>query len=580
MSKRRKKTKGKRPLSRVERKGKERKQKKQTSEKKIPFYKQNLDFFLPILPKALSFFLWSFALPFFVLVAIYLYHEPMLLRPLNLYDEGVSVLGAKRLLFGDIPYKDFFTIYTPLKFAWLSKAFGFFGVNLLVSRTFTFIISLLGFTLLYFFWKRFVHPLLAAAVTLFLAAFGMLSITPTVMIAIALWLSYFLAQPKSTFLAVLGGSLLALLFLLRIDFGGFVGVFLFGILFAFFTIQKEWKSFFSALWKAFLAFLIVALPVYIFMYHQGAWHDFWEQTIEFPLFGEYQQLRRLPFPSFTPFWYLLQQMPQHFSTGSYDYWLSLSKNFTWFFWPFPFLFTLFYWSFLFIFQKRKHNKISLIKQGILINILLFSCSTAALIYAHHRADIGHMTFFNMVALFFLFHLLFSFRHKIFGIFFLPLLFLVALYPAENFFQKREEIIFAPKTEYSFFPRAFPQSMENDNLQKVLEYFDAIPATEKVYVGVEDTSRVYINNVMLPFLLRQPVATKYHELHTGIVTKKKVQQEMITELADVKHVVLWETFFCEENKSCESTGVHDIDDYIQQHYSLVQTIGKYKIMERN
>lgn len=551
----------------------------QQQEKKVPFYQQNLDYFLPLLPKTLHIFLWSFVLPFFLLVAIYLYHEPLLLRSINLYDEGVSVLGAKRLLVGEVPYKDFFTIYTPLKFAWLSKVFAGFGLNLLVSRTFTFLISLLGFTLLYFLFKRFIHPLFAALATLCVAAFGMLSITPTVMLAIALWFSHFLERPKSTFLPFLGGSLVALLFLLRIDFGGFVGLALLCLLVTFFALRKEWNVFFTALWKAALAFFIVALPVYIFIFQQGAWSDFWDQTIIFPIFGEYQELRHIPWPGFESVTSLLPQMSQYFSDFSAEYWRELSHFFAWYFWPIPFALAFFYWVFLAIFSHFKQKNISLIKQGILVNILLFSCAAAAFIYASHRSDIGHMTFLNVVLCIALFHLIFCFRQRLWGVLLLPIILLVALYPVENFVEKRATIILAPKAEYSFFPRAFPQSLENDNLQKVLDYFDEIPVREKVYVGVEDTSRVYINNVMLQFLLRQPVATKYHELHTGIVTKEPVQQEMIAELADVKHVVLWESFYCEDNKSCESTEVRILDEYIQENYTLVETIGKYKIMQR-
>lgn len=85
--------------------------------------------------------------------------------------------------------------------------------------------------------------------------------------------------------------------------------------------------------------------------------------------------------------------------------------------------------------------------------------------------------------------------------------------------------------------------------------------------------------MLPFLLQQRVATKYHELHTGIVTKKDVQMEMIDELKDVNYVVLWETFYCEPNKGCESTGVRDLDTYIEKNFTLVKTIGKYEIRKR-
>ena len=546
--------------------------KKNTIAKFSPsLFPRNLSLSLPHLPKALSFFLWNFALPFVLVYGIFLLHEPLLLRPLNLYDEGVSLMGAKRLLVGHIPYKDFFTIYTPLKFAWLSKVFALYEPNIFVARVFSFSVSLFGFTVLYFFFKRFAHPILAAIATMSVAAFGMLSLTPTVILCLLLWFSVFLSRPASPFLPFIGGALFGILFLLRFDFGGFIGFFALLLIAFFFALRKQWKLFFTAFAKAIFAFLIVTAPVYFWIFHTGAWHDFVEQTILFPLFGDYKQLRHLPYESFQTFWTLLFEHPVSF--------LNLSQAFAWFFWPIPFAIFVLYWGGKTIWHFFRKTPTALIEQGMLTNALLGVSCIAGLLYASHRSDIGHMTFLNILCSIFLFHLVFLFRQKLWGILFLPFFALALYYPASTMFDMRAHAILAPKAQYSFFPFPFPKSPENDNLQKVLDYFDIVPVREKVFVGVKDTSRVYINNVMLPFLLRQPVATKYHELHTGIVTTKKVQQEIIDELQEVKHVVLWETFYCEKNKSCESTGVHDLDEYIAEHFSLVKKIGKYEIMER-
>jgi hypothetical protein len=43
-----------------------------------------------------------------VLILIWNIHAPLLLKDINLYDEGVTLLGAKRFALGDIPYRDFF----------------------------------------------------------------------------------------------------------------------------------------------------------------------------------------------------------------------------------------------------------------------------------------------------------------------------------------------------------------------------------------------------------------------------------------------------------------------------------------
>lgn len=527
--------------------------------------------FLSVLLKGLFFALKNIITPAILLVLLWKLHEPLLLRPLNLYDEGVSVLGAKRVLMGDIPYVDFFTIYTPLKFAWLSNIFSYFGANLLVSRTFFFYASLAGFAMLYFFFKRESNTIIAFLATLTLGLFGLLSLTPTILFAIAIWFSIFLTQRKDPWLPFIGGVLLGLLFLLRLDFGGFVGLSLFLLLLIFFGSKGEWRRLFSVVGKGLLTFFIVVVPAYFWILSQGALGDFIQQALAFPLLGEYQELRHLPWPS-------TQSVLESISSYSVDF-LQLSIRFTWFFWPVPFLAAFLYWTGRKLYLVIKKKKGSLIEEGILVNLLLASFAMAGFFYASHRSDIGHVIFLNVLSSIFLVHLVLCFRQKIWGILLIPFFALALLHPADALFQKREIVLQQERKQYSFFPTPFPQSEENDHLEEVLEYFKDIPRDEKVYVGVKDTSRVFINNVMLPFFLKQPVATKYHELHTGIVTRKDVQMEMINELKKVNHVVLWETFYCEPNKGCESTGVRDLDEYIEENFALIKTVGKYEIMKR-
>jgi len=143
----------------------------------------------------------------------------------------------------------------------------------------------------------------------------------------------------------------------------------------------------------------------------------------------------------------------------------------------------------------------------------------------------------------------------------------------------QKISSSEKKQYSFYDVPLPQSDENDWLEEILQFFKSVPAHEKVYVGVSDTSRVFINNIVLPFLLEQKVATKYHELHTGIVTTQRIQMEMKEEMETAKYVILWDYFLCEPNKGCESTNIHILDEYIQENFSLIQQIGYYKILMR-
>lgn len=502
-----------------------------------------------------------------VLLVVWKIHTPLLLKDINLYDEGVTLLGAKRFAMGDIPYRDFFTIYAPLKFSLLGGIFTLFDPSLYVSRIFFAFISLTGFLLLFLFFLRESNVFLAAIFTLFLALFGKFSLTPLFLVLIALWFAALLKNEKSIFLPFVGGILLGLLFLLRIDFGGFAGISLFLLLLLYwlFSPKCNLSLFASYIAKMFVGFSFVVIPVFVALYFSGALYDFWMQAVHFPMFGTYQEHRHLP-------WEDIVALRQPIDGYLVDF-FALSRNFAWFFWPIPFVFAGIFWIY------RAFKK-TFCLEGFLKNMLLGCFALAGFLYASHRSDFGHVAFLNFLAAIFLLHLILQFRHQLFGLLFLPIFFLLALYPTHLFFETRTDLLDAPKKQYSFYPDPFPKSSANDHLESVIQYFKGVSPDEKVYVGVKDTSKVFVNNVVLPFLLEQPVATRYHELHTGIVTTLPVQREIIDELKNVDYVVLWDIYFCNEpNRGCVSSGVYDVDEYIQKNFQKQKSFGKYDIYVR-
>ncbi len=514
------------------------------------------------------------AITLLVLLFIWKLHEPLLLKPLGMYDEGVTLLGAKRFANGEIPYRDFFTIYGPLKFSILGGFF--FLMNTLhvnpgvyEARLFFATISIAGFLITFLFYRRESNIIYATVFTLFLALFGKFSLTPFFLILIALWFANLIDNPKSHFLPLLGGVLIGLLFLLRIDFGGFTSLSIFILLtiFVFFSKRCSGSMYASIIGKLLLGFLFITTPVFIALGSIGALGQFWMQAVEFPMFGTYQGLRHLP-------WYEFSQLKEPIQ-GYLVNFKELSHNFAWFFWPIPFVISGGYW----IYRGIKKNPFPL--EGFLKNILLALFTIAAFLYASHRSDYGHVSFLNLLAAIFFFHLILQFQQRGWGLLFIPIFFLLTLYPAQQLLHIRNSILEnkSTYTQYSFFSQPIAPTQKNEDLQKVIDYFSTVPIQEKVYVGVKDTSRVFVNNVMLPFLLNQPVATKYHELHTGIVTTLPVQLEMIDELKDVNYVVLWEFFICEKNNGCISTGIRKIDDYITSHFEKKASYGEYEILKR-
>ena len=53
---------------------------------------------------------------------------------MNVYDEGVRVYGTARVLNGDLPVRDFWTLYSPGLFLFYAGLFKVFGIKLIVAR--------------------------------------------------------------------------------------------------------------------------------------------------------------------------------------------------------------------------------------------------------------------------------------------------------------------------------------------------------------------------------------------------------------------------------------------------------------
>lgn len=421
---------------------------------------------------------WSFEIVVFLITITLIgrFHTPLLLSPLNLYDEGVSLLGAKRFSMGELPYRDFFTIYMPLKFTILGEAFRMFGANLLTARLFFQGISLLGFSAIYLLLRRSSHVVFAVFGTIFLSLFGALSLTPLFLVLLAWWIQEMTRKPSASLLPFLGGIFLGLLILLRIDFGGMMSIALLLLLFTYFLLSRKqnisFSLLFSILGKIGLGLFGILLPVGILFWKFHLFPDFWSQAISFPLFGDYQALRHLPWPETT-------SLTEGISSFTIDT-LLLSETFAWFFWAVPFTVALGYWLYR---GWQKDIPVS----AFVTNMFLGFSTLGAFFYASHRSDAGHVLFLNVLGALFLMHLCTTFRQKRDVLFFLPFFALLVLSPAMELLQNRSDILHAEKKQYSFFPIPFPESPQNDNLQKVLLFFQEVPATEPVYVGVKDTS---------------------------------------------------------------------------------------------
>jgi hypothetical protein len=115
------------------------------------------------------------------------------------------------------------------------------------------------------------------------------------------------------------------------------------------------------------------------------------------------------------------------------------------------------------------------------------------------------------------------------------------------------------------------------------YLEAnVPQDQLIFVGSTRHDRVLVGNSMLYFLAGRNSATSFHEMHAGLTTTQPVQQAIIADLerARVKRVVRTAGgFWVEPNASRFSSGVTLLDDYLDARFERERQFGPYTIYMR-
>ncbi len=120
-------------------------------------------------------------------------------------------------------------------------------------------------------------------------------------------------------------------------------------------------------------------------------------------------------------------------------------------------------------------------------------------------------------------------------------------------------------------------------QAALRYVMAdVPPGERIFVGNTRHDRVVESDPMFYVLAERHSATKYHELYPGLVTTHAVQQIIVDELERrcVRLIVLHdERGRAEPNASSVSSGVTLLDTYIRARFAPVAIFGDHSVWKR-
>ena len=108
--------------------------------------------------------------------------------------------------------------------------------------------------------------------------------------------------------------------------------------------------------------------------------------------------------------------------------------------------------------------------------------------------------------------------------------------------------------------------------------------ERILVALDRTDKIVVNAVSIYYAAGRLPGTHWSEFDPGLQTRADIQTAIISDLQrfGVRWVVRDKTFdgINEPNESAHSSGVHLLDDYIDQHYRKVAIAGQIEIWLAN
>lgn len=520
---------------------------------------------------------------------------------LNLYDEGLVVYGAQRVLEGDVPYRDFWTLYAPGQFYVLALLFKLFGPSLIVERLYSSMVCVLTSLCAYGLATRLVPPRWAwVSALLTVASLSTLSfsypVAPALLCTLVscTLLVHFLEQGKCIYL-VGSGIATGATTLFRHDFGfySFLAETFIILCFSWFAEERDAPTRRAGLQGAlpnlgwfFGAVLAVLLPVAVVLFSSTPWRTVFSDLVEFPA-TVYPRVRALPVPALLP-------DPALFLEGGYPparYLLNFLGRLALYFAPIVFLI-----SFVALIHRLVHQ--SRFRTEDWLRCLLLLIGLAYLNHAKIRTDLPHVVSATVPATILFSSIIFgslvgpaharSHYVRVFSASCYAMLALSVCLPLlwrgqllVTWLAPRADLVALnlPRARGIYVHRDLADALE-DGIRCVQEI---VPAQADIFVGKGRHDRMVGNDILLYFLAERRCPTRYHELHPGLADTREAQQEIIKALKvhDVRCVVIEDDEHAplEPNGSSESSGVMDLDNYILENYAVTHDLGRYKILER-
>lgn len=479
----------------------------------------------------------------------------ILLLPVIIYDEGLVVAGAERILRGELPYRDFWSIYPPGQFFTLAALFALFEPSLLTARSYDLAIKVAISIVSFLVIRRITGSSAAAWVgwllsTLWIGFHGaqLYPIFPAVllMLSAGYCMSRFFEKSEAKWLHSTTALLISAS-LFRHDMG--IPALLAELVILTLYLRSQQEGY-SLLKNSALSIFASAALLLLLMWPLANPLTLFQQLITTPawLIPEY---RWLPYPA------ALSRDGLPFIVIPAIIIIALLINLYWWYKKVPQRFALLW-------------------------LILLAC--CCINQVRVRSDSHHLLALALITLPIL-PILFtqlvkglkpSLRWT--GSAMAIVLLGYALWPQLQYYGSSMKYVFSNPWPEKQLEKAGYAYLAPAQLQTVKFIQHYTQPDEKIYLGVNNHDRFLLNNVMLYFVSGRGYASRYHELHPGITTTAEVQQQIIQELREqkIRMVILSLNTSREPNSSSQDKNLNLLDNYIRQHYRSVQRYQEYEI----
>ncbi len=520
--------------------------------------------------------------------------------PLNIYDEGLALVGGWRLLQGDIPFRDYWALYPPGQSYLLAMIFKLAGANILVERLYDVTVRALCVAAVFPVAQMLMPSLLLTCITtltvgLLLAAatfYGYIMF-PALLLAFLACYAFFraLARPTSLRFFVVGLAL-GLTALFRVDVAGYAGIAVLGSL-----LLQPWQGdqqhaahdvaapTFSW-WRQTLLIgggaTLVAVPIYGYLTAVSNPSEIFTNLLIFPT-TTFRAVRHLPYPSLLPDWSRWTERGNWLSQVDW-----VIGDWARFYLPLLVYGLTTLLLLIRLIRARQRREAVTRNTGAGAAMLLFGLGL--FLQALSRYDAIHAlptALATILLIGWLWQQLLAahwWRPIYTPVPLLLTLLPLFVYAYLPYAQLRDyATVFPPTGCYATLPRAGCVPISQDQAS-IINWLDQLDPTGKdaVFVAARRHDQLFINDVSLYFLAGRPIPTRYHELHPGVATTAIVQKAIIAELTRAAVPWLFVVHYPdshEPNDSAKSSGVILLDEYIHANYHAVQQYGIYQLWQR-